>query len=166
MAKADLTAQRLREVLHYNPETGVFTWLANAPSRNMVGKTAGSFDRHGYRQLRLSGMCYRAHRLAWLYVYGEIPTTKIDHINGVRYDNRIVNLRQATDSENMRNQGKHSDGTSGFKGVTLHKKSGKWQAACWASGKQRYLGLFATGELASSAYQKFAKENHGEFFRP
>lgn len=161
----EITQQQLQELLSYDPLTGDFTWKVSPPYKKLIGKKAGSFDDDGYRQIKINKRGYRAHRLAWLYVYGSFPEFLIDHLNGIKSDNRIKNLRVATSSENMRNQTKHSDGESGFKGVTFHKQANKWQAACWANGKQRYLGLYSDALTASLAYDAFALQHHGEFFR-
>ena len=88
---------------------------------------------------------------------------QIDHINLIKSDNRWVNLRLATPSQNKSNTGKRADNTSGFKGVS--KLGNKWKAQCTANKKFKYLGLYATPELAAEAYEKYARENHGEFFR-
>lgn len=158
-----ITCEELRKLLNYNPETGMFTWLVPTSNRVKVLDTAGS-PSNGYIVLRVKGRNYRAHRLVWLYVYGRWPTSLIDHINGVRNDNRLANLREATNAENMVNIGKQRNNTSGFKGVSLHKASGKWSAYCKINYKKHHLGLFNTPEEASAEYQAFAKEHHGKFY--
>ena len=104
-SKQELTAERLREVLAYDPDTGVFTWKARTSpfSRVNVGDVAGNLRRDGYIEICVDGRKHQSHRLAWLYVYGEWPADQIDHINGIRTDNRIANLREANNAENHHN---------------------------------------------------------------
>jgi len=155
--------KRVLELLDYDPETGVFTWKVSRGG-SPAGTAAGSLH-NGYIRIRIDGKYHRAHRLAFLVVHGFIPK-EIDHISLVRNDNRIENLREATRQENSRNTGKYSNNKSGFKGVHLQKSSGKWQAKAQAeNGKQKHLGYFPTPEAASAAYNTFARNLHGEFFR-
>ena len=158
-----LTQERLKEQLHYDEATGIFTWrLARQGVRS--GSVAGTVRPNGYIAIKIDRRLYLAHRLAWFYVYGEFPPADIDHINCMKSDNRIVNLRLATSSENQMNVQIQSNNTSGFKGVTWHKKRGKWQAQSKLNGKYRFLGYFPSAEAASEAYQAFAKRHHGEFY--
>jgi hypothetical protein len=159
-----LTAERLRELLHYDPETGVFTWVArprSGPSR--VGQRAGGAERDGYVRLKVDGGRYSAHRLAWLYVTGAWPVAEVDHINGVRGDNRFSNLREATIWQNKANQKRHSDNAAGFKGVVWSAYG--WKAQIARGGRQIYLGLFKTPEEAHAAYIGAAQVIDGEFAR-
>lgn len=127
----------------YDKNTGVFT--------HKDGRVAGNKNLHGYVRIGLHGKTHAAHRLAWLYVYGEFPKGHIDHINGVRDDNRISNLREVSKSGNSRNQRKaHSNSTTGFLGVVAARN--KFQAKISVGGKQRYLGVFRTPYEAHSAY--------------
>lgn len=158
----ELTQSRLKEVLDYDPKTGYFTWLAGG---KMSGKPAGSVSDHGYVVIGVNSKRYKAHRLAWLYVYGSMPISDLDHANGVRADNRISNLRACTDSENHFNIGAMRTNTSGFKGVFWHKRAGKWLAQIGVNGKDKFLGLFPTAELAFEAYSAKAKQLHGNFYR-
>ena len=157
-----ITQAELKSILSYDPETGEFTWLV---SHKMAGKKAGTPTDSGYVQIGINGKVYIAHRLAWFYVYGEFPTNEIDHINGVRNDNRIENLRESSSSQNKCNTGISRVNTSGFKGVSWHAISGKWQVHIGVGKKKKYLGLFPTAELASGAYNAKAVELHGEFYR-
>lgn len=111
----------------------------------------------------INGVRYQASHLAWLYVKGEMPSKAIDHINGIRSDNRIINLREATLSQNAMNRIKAANNTSGYKGVSFHKQSGKWQASIKINGKQKYLGLFLSQKQAHNAYVNAAKVIFGEF---
>lgn len=159
-----LTQERLKEILSYNPETGVFT---NRIDRGNVkaGAIAGGVDGKGYREVQIDGRKYQAHRLAWLYVYGEMPSGHIDHINYICTDNGIMNLRKATHAENMRNRAAPKNSTTGAKGVSWQKSAGKYRARITADGKSEFLGLFDTVEAASQAYADAAKRFHGEFAR-
>lgn len=160
---AELTQKYLRETLHYDPETGVFTWRV-PPARNVKnGSVAGCLTSHGYIQIGVKNRLYAAHRLAWLYVYGKWPTNLIDHINGVRSDNRITNLREATSAENQYNILKAKNNTSGVKGVTWSKQHKKWRAQCRVNGKNHRLGLFADICEAEQVVKQFREQHHGKF---
>lgn len=158
-----LSIERLREVLNYEPETGVFTWRIAMPPRGMAGARAGTIQKNGYRAICINGFRAYAHRLAWFYVTGQWPSKHIDHRNGVHDDNRISNLREASRSQNLANQKLRSTSLSGFKGVS--KKRNSWQARLNVQGKQRVLGCFATPELAHQAYVDAAQKHFGEFAR-
>jgi hypothetical protein len=165
-----LTADLLRQILHYDPERGVFTWLPRpsgsraerAWNARFAGTRAGT--GLGYVAIGIFGRRYKAHRLAWLYVHGEWPGRELDHINCDKSDNRIANLRQATRSQNIANSRARSDSTSGIKGVRLHKPSGRWMARLTGGGK-RHIGLFDTPEAAHAAYVAAAEKHFGEFSR-
>jgi hypothetical protein len=161
--KSMLTQSELKSLLHYCPSTGVFTWLVSR-GKAKSGSVACSFDKDGYIQIVIKHVRYRAHRLAWFYVHGTFPPKFIDHINSNRSDNRICNLRLATNSENLCNRGMQSDNKSGFKGVSWQKDRKKWVAQCKVNSKKYNLGRFDTAEEASLAYQEFASKAHGEFF--
>jgi hypothetical protein len=155
-----LTAERLREVLSYDQETGIFTRLVSATNRVNVGDVAGYVHQSGYRLIRVDSGRYLAHRLAWLYVYGAFPADGMDHINGDRADNRICNLREATDAENNQNKISERSGTSKYLGVSWSKRDNKWRATIHVNRKQHYLGQFATEEEACAAYCAAKSELH------
>jgi hypothetical protein len=168
MAKNALTAERLRELLDYDPETGVFTWKVRTGCRVRIGQQAGSLRVDGYVFIGLDGGKHLAHRLAWLHVHGEWPPVEIDHVSGVKSQNQLSNLRLATRSQNQRNVGRISTNTSGFKGVTLDGKAGPrkpWLAQIKFGRRSVYLGNYATPEGAHAAYCEAAREHHGEFSR-
>jgi hypothetical protein len=160
-----LTAERLRELLDYDQETGRLTNKVSRGASAPAGQLAGSKFRYpdGYPRVTINGKMYLAHRLAWLYVTGVWPVAQIDHINGVSDDNRFANLREASASENSRNSKLPTSNTSGFKGVCRHRKG--WQATIRIDGRTVYLGMFKTPEAAHAAYCAAAREHHGEFAR-
>ena len=145
-----ITADELRSILHYNPLTGVFTRRESAGNR-LAGSVAGSLSSHGYILIGLLGKRYRAHRLAWLYVYGTWPKHDIDHINRNRSDNRICNLRDVTRQQNMCNAGDYSTNTSGRKGVYWDKRDSRWRACIFNKGRYLSLGYFGTQAEAVAA---------------
>lgn len=170
--EAVLSQEMLKERLHYDRETGVFTWLdVKANSNSVRNKRAGCTDRAGYVQIGLSvdGKSYAlfAHRLAWLYEYGEFPSGSLDHINHSKTDNRITNLRIATTRENLRNQSMHSNNTTGYTGVTFSKANNKYYAHIKVNYKQKSLGYFENIEDAAKAAKEARAhygfhENHGQ----
>lgn len=159
-----LTAQRLRELLHYDPLTGVFTRLVRTSNSVQVGDRAGSQMSKGYRQVSVDGENHYEHRLAWLHYYGVWPQGEIDHRDRVRHHNWIENLRDATGTQNQGNQVElRSNNSTGFKGVSYHKKTRRYRAIITKRGKQVALGYFETPEQASKAYQAAALKYFGEF---
>ena len=119
----------------------------------------------GYIRIKVNGKLYRAHRLAFLYMTGSTPLDCTDHINGIKNDNRWCNLREATKQENRHNTGVQKNNTSGFKGVSWHKHAKKWRARARFNKKEIHIGYYNDANLASEAYNSFAKEHHKEFFR-
>lgn len=156
-----LTQERLRDLLSYDPDTGVFI-RKSARKLGLVGKPAGSRHCCGYRAIVVGAKTYLAHRLAWMYVYGKWPDNEIDHINRDRSDNRICNLRSATRHENSYNVPKLIKNKSGYKGVSKHPLCGKFVAQTTINNKKQYIGLFETAEEASEAY-RIATEYRGDF---
>jgi hypothetical protein len=165
-----LTADRLREMLHYCPLTGVFHWrsdrkISRGTRSDRAGSIAGSPSRKGYLTIQIDRKIYKAHRLAWLHVYGRWPVEQIDHKNGVRKDNRLCNLREATPSQNGMNKKLQSHNTSGRRGVSFDARWQKWRARIQANGRPISLGYFKSKEDAAAAVCEAAKEYHGEFAR-
>ncbi|MDI1360639.1 HNH endonuclease [Methylotenera sp.] len=158
-----MTQLELKKLLAYDPLTGHFTWLVSNNWSIKVGSNAGFISQEGYVVIKMFGIKYKGHRLAWLYMTGEFPKEDTDHINGVRSDNKFLNLREASREQNLRNTGKYKTNTSGFKGVSLVTKSKKWLAQATFKGQKKFLGLFKTPEEASESYQKFVNSNHGDF---
>ena len=158
-----ITQSELKEVLEYNPDTGVFIRVkSNSPSVK-VGDVAGSYDYKGYIAIKINYKLYKAHRLAWLNMTGKFPENFIDHINHIKDDNRWVNLRDATGSQNQANQAKNKNNKSGYKGVTWNKKNKKWCATITYMRKSMHIGLYTTPQEASEAYRKKSIELNGEF---
>jgi len=160
-----ITQEELKHVLFLNESEGRFYWNVNR--RGIVkGSQAGSFDAHGYGQIRFNGRVYKEHRLVWLYITGEWPSNQIDHKNHVRRDNRFENLRVVDNIENHKNRPMQKTNTSGFVGVSFDKRLKKWEAYITANKKRKCLGYFKTIENAISA-RKAANnkyefhENHG-----
>ena len=149
--RPELTAEYLRSILSYDPETGIFTWKVSTSRRVKVGDAAGCQDGGGYLSIKVQSRPHGAHRLAWLYTYGEWPEDQLDHINRDRSDNRIANLRDVSHKQNMQNAGKPSNNTSGHPGVYWHKRDFKWVAQIRHNYKQIFLGCFTTIEDAVSA---------------
>lgn len=147
----DLTSARLREVLHYDTEAGVFTWLVRTGRRVKVGDVAGTTNSHGYIQVSVDGALYTAHRLAFLWMTGERPRDMIDHVNGAKGDNRFANLRPATNAENQQNRRRaQSHNKLGLLGVCRRGK--RFRAAIKVNGRHIHLGTFDTPEQAHAAY--------------
>lgn len=159
----DITVEYVQSILNYDEDTGIFTCKKPRGSKR-VGDIAGSITYEGYIRITIDFREYRAHRLAWLYTYGKWPNNSIDHINRIRSDNRICNLRDATVQENKYNTGRISSNTTGFRGVSLYKRTGKYQAKIRIDGNRVHLGYFNTAEEASIAYEAAAKLNFGEFY--
>lgn len=152
IVKEELTAEYLRELLSYNPDSGAFIWLVSCRGTK-AGDIAGTSGSEGRRHITIGYGRYKAHRLAWLYVYGAWPSKLIDHINGDPTDNRIANLREATVAENQGNQRlAHSNNSTGLLGA--QKKHGRrdFRARIVINGKEIHLGHFASAELAHKAY--------------
>ena len=151
IARPELTAEYLRSILNYNPETGIFTWKVRTSNSVKVGDVAGSLDGDGYLLIQLQRRKHLAHRLVWLYVYGEWPKLTIDHINRNKADNRITNLRDVSHKQNHQNASKSSRNTSGHPGVCWYKSCSKWQARIKHNYKHIHLGYFTTIEDAIAA---------------
>lgn len=161
-----ITAERVREVLSYDPETGELTWIKQLSNRNPVGNRAGVIcKQHGYRIIGIDKKTYHAARLAFLWMMGRWPGDRVDHINMDRSDDRWCNLREATHSQNLANTRRWSHNSSGFKGVHLHRQNGKWRARITRNKRHISLGLYDTPEEAHAAYCAAAAEFYGDFAR-
>jgi hypothetical protein len=164
-----ITQERLKELFHYNPDTGVFTWKASW-KKVEAGTEAGSTFQHGrtrYSRIGMDGAHYLAHRLAWLYVHGSFPEGQTDHIDGDGLNNRIDNLRDVSHRENQKNRRLNCNNKSGFTGVHFDKSAGKWSARICTEHGSKFLGLFKDIEGAVEARRAAAvehgyHENHGK----
>lgn len=159
---SEFNSTRLRELLDYDQKTGKFTWRVSRARTAKAGSEAGTGGGEDYVRIMISGKMYKAHRLAWLYVHGSWPSGQIDHINGVRDDNRIDNLRDVTRSENMQNQ-RRPQRSNPHLGVTWCKRRKLWLAQIVVSGRNKFLGYYEQPEKASAAYLSAKKEHHAGY---
>ena len=156
-----MTAEELREVLQYDPLTGIFTWKSRQGGRALAGAIAGQVKDKGYRSIQFKGAQYLEHRLAWLYVHGEMPANHIDHIDCVKNNNRICNLRDITRAENYQNIKKAtSKNPTKLLGVHPASRGSMFYAAITINKVQKHIGSFKTKELAHEAYLKVKRELH------
>jgi len=166
MPKTDvITQNRLKEVLHYDPESGVFAWIKRISHRIKVGDVAGTMDTKGYIVIGVDGVLYKAHRLAFLYMDGVIPI-QIDHEGHKKSDNRWDKIHPSTDSDNRMNMPISKKNKSGYCGVSWDRYRGKWSAKIQVNHKTIHLGRFTEKKSAELARQAANKkynfhENHG-----
>ncbi len=176
--RSDIPPETLRLLLAYNPETGLLTWKprprhffkSEADSKrwhtNWCGKVALAAKTSGYLNGSILCKCgYRAHRVAWAIFYGEWPSLPIDHVNGIRHDNRLANLRLATPQQNSANTAIRSDNTSKYRGVSFDRNRNVWRARLHHNKTTHDLGSFQTPEEAALAFDKAAIELRGAFAR-
>lgn len=156
-----ITTDYLRQSIDYNPDNGILTWRRPRP-KVRVGEVCGCLHHKGHIEIEIDGKTYMAHRLAWLHFHGRWPNGQIDHKNLNKMDNRIANLREATNGQNCANR--RTFGKSGFKGVTLNK-GWKWHAQITHNKRCISLGYYDTAEEAHAVYVAKARELHGEFAR-
>ena len=155
-----ITQQELKEILDYDPETGIFRWKRKRPGIPKDRVFAGCSGTRGYIRIMLNGRRYGAHHLAWLYMYGKLTDKYLDHKNGITSDNRISNLREATASQNATNR---KVCRNGLKGAYWYKKRKEWSSAISKDGNRLHLGWFKTEMAAHAAYIEAASKLHGEF---
>ncbi len=157
--------QRVKELFDYDREQGKLYWKVARSRRIKVGQEAGSIKSNGYRYVQIDGKDYRAHRLIFLIEHEHLPKV-IDHKDGDKLNNHISNLREASQSENMRNKSKQSNNTSGIVGVSWHKSLNKWKAQCCdRNGAKTHLGYFTNIHHAGEVVRKFRIQEHGAFAR-
>lgn len=163
-----MTHDEVRAALDYDPDTGVFRWRVR-PDRDrswnlrFSGEVAGNTMTHGYRCMNIQGKIHLAHRLAWLWMTGEMPTGHIDHINGDRADNRWSNLRLASPSQNAMNSVSRKNNTSGVKGVSWDKAKRRWFGFITINGSRKFLGYSTTIEGAKRLREAAEAEHFGEY---
>lgn len=162
-----LTTEQLRQCLDYDPESGLFRWRIKEQFNGVEpGRIAGHLKKSsGYVIIKIACRGYFAHQLAWLHYYGEWADSLLDHRNMTRSDNRISNLRKASNTNNQHNRRRLPSNKSGFKGVYWHKDSRKWCACITANRKRHFLGYFDRPDQAHNAYVQAATRLHGEFAR-
>lgn len=154
-----LTQDRLKELLSYDPDTGVFKWKIRRGGKATCDVAAGTKDPGGYVRIGIDKKIFKAHRLIWLYVHGALPLAQVDHINGDGYDNRLSNLRLVNNSENQQNLRKaRINNRCGFLGVSV--RSGKYEASIMVNGKKMRIGVFENAEKAHQAYLNKKREVH------
>lgn len=157
-----LTQQRLKELLHYDAQTGIFTRRISLSNRTPVGSIAGSVNKSdGYIYITVDAKREAAHRLAWFYVYGVWPKGLLDHKDTIKTHNWIDNLREADKSTNGANRGLNKNNTTGFMGVTKFRSG--YRAAIKVNHKSHFLGVFPDVLEAAKVYDKAALEHFGEF---
>jgi len=157
-----LSQERLKEVLHYEDLTGVFSWMRGGRGRYMrPGRPAGGVGKDGYVYIGIDGQQYFAHRLAWLWVHGHWPEFEVDHRNGRKDDNRIANLRDVTRSVNAQNlREARSDSASGVLGVSWNEAAQKWVASIVVDGRQRLVARSVDQGEAAAAYLAAKRAHH------
>ena len=144
-----LTYEWVHKLFNYSPETGDLIWKLPTANRVYPGDTFGALCKtHGYIQGYVFGKLYKAHRLIWLYIYGYFPENEIDHINRIRNDNRLCNLREVSRQCNLRNSKIQINNTSRITGVCFHIKANKWVAHIILNNKSKYLGIFSSYDEA------------------
>jgi len=167
--KPILTPERLRVVLNYDAQTGVFTWAKSLSPVAPAGSVAGSVQSEGDIHIGIDRVYYKAHHLAWLYVTGLWPSSEIDHANMERTDNRFANLRLATNQQQAANRAVLRNNRLGVKGVGLSYKpkhvSSRYRARIRVNNKLIHLGYYPTPEAANAAYGEAARQHFGEFAR-
>lgn len=156
--------QKMKQLLHYEVATGEFCRIQKTRGR-LSTWGIGTITKTGYRRIAIDGKRYLAHRLAWLYVHGSFPVEQLDHINGDRLDNRICNLREASQSQNLRNKKRTQSVNKYLKGAKFVAITGKWTAKIVFNKNTHHLGTFDTELEAHHAYAKAAGELHKEFAR-
>lgn len=160
-----LTQARLKEVLHYDQDTGLFTWKVRTSNRIRVGEVAGAFsEKLGYILIGIDGTRHYAHRLAWLYVYGQFPEKMIDHEDTDGRNNRISNLRVATRTQNLSNHDKNSNNTSGIKGISWLERDQAWIVHC-AFGDKKLRRQVKDKDEALRILNNFREKVVGEYAR-
>lgn len=156
-----LTQKRLKELLYYDPETGIFTWEKGRTGTAFKGSVAGNINTTGYIRIKIDGKLYNAGRLAFFYMTGSFPKLQIDHINRIRTDNKWNNLRDVSPETNSINKKVRKDNISGISGITWNKDSKKWRVGIRVKKKQIFLGYF--NNLCDAAMSRWEAEKKYNF---
>lgn len=159
-----INKELVEEWLRYEPETGDFYWRKNRSSTARAGQKTGYRNKLGYIQIGLAGKIHLAHRLAFLVTHGYFPKY-IDHINGNPSDNRIENLRECSQGQNLANTKKPHNNRSGVKNVAWHKQSQSWHVRVWKNGKQNSFGYYKNLDEAAQVAREARVKIHGKFAR-
>lgn len=162
--KTNITSEYVKSILSYNPENGDFVWIKRLSNRINLGSKAGSKNKNNYKKISINNREYYCHRLAFLFMCGEMPSDEVDHINGDTSDNRFVNLRIVNKNKNMANMKTKKTNRIGLKGVSL--SNGKFISQIVKDKKHYFLGYFDCPAAASFAYQIASEKLNGEFSRP
>ena len=157
-----ITQEELKELLDYNSETGVFTWKVSPARQVFSGDIAGTKRKDGYIQIKVKNELILSHRLAWIYMYGYLPKY-IDHINGQRDDNRIINIREVSNQQNSLNSKISKNNTSGIKGVYWDKSRNKWTVRLSIDGKCKFFKRFNDLDLAKLVIEEVRIKYHGKY---
>lgn len=152
---------QLKEIMHYDPETGLATSLVNRRTCK-IGNILGTLDNRGYIKIKIFNIDYRMARLIWFYMTSKWPEGQVDHKDTDKTNNKWLNLREATSSENCTNRNVRCTSRTGVKGVGINAY-GKYYTGIKIKGVYRYIGTYETLNEATEAYANAAKENHGEF---
>lgn len=156
-----LTKDRLKELLNYNPDTGIFTRLTAPTNKVKIGDVSGSINKKGYIEIKVDYKKYLAHRLAHLYMTGNFPKNQIDHIDGIKNNNAWTNLRDVTPAENSQNRRTaKKNNKSGLLGVYTNSNCSTYRSQIWINGVCKQLGSFKTKEQAHAAYLKEKRIHH------
>jgi hypothetical protein len=155
------TAEYLRSILHYDPETGEWTWIKKTSRKVVPGRSAGTDDGHR-KIIGIEGEIYPSSILAWLYMTGEWPPLQVDHVDRNSANDRWVNLRLATNQQNNMNKGLRKTNTSGVTGVSWFKNKQKWRAQICVNGHIS-LGYYADFDDACQARWDAEDKYFGEF---
>lgn len=161
MVRCTLTSDYIKSILDYNESTGIWTWVRPTSNRVQCGDIAGRVMNNGYRYIHINGQSYAAHRLAFLWVTGNLPKQDVDHINGIKLDNSWNNLRDATRSQNLFNRSAYRTNILGIKNVS--QKDGKYRVRLSVNGVQKQIGIYEDLELAQLVAIEARNLYHGKF---
>lgn len=157
-----ITQEELKNIVIYDPDTGIFKYIKQTNPRALIGRIAGTKQKDGHLYLQYKKKRYQLHQLAFLYMEGSLPN-EVDHINRISNDNRWCNLRKCTRTQNSYNSSIRSNNTSGVKGISLNKRNGKWLVRMYINGKETFIGEYVDKEEAIRINKLYRNKYHGEF---